>query len=62
MPAAPKLDEFVLEETDDGYLLTVAAEGGQKVTVQVEPEQLDAIIEALDDLLTDEDELEVDDD
>lgn len=56
MPAAaPALDEFILEETDDAYLLTISAEGGQKVTVTVSPEQLDAIIEAFDDLLEEDD-------
>lgn len=58
-----KLDEFILEETDDGYLLTVSGDDGQKVNVEVDPEQLDAIIEALDDLLEDDDSaLAADDD
>lgn len=57
MAGAKTLEQFVLEETEDGYLITVTAEGGETLAVEATPEQLDAIIEALDDLLTDEDDL-----
>jgi hypothetical protein len=59
MPKIDKLSEFRLEETEDGYILTVSPEGGKGVTVEITPEQMDAIIESLDDMLS-EDEAALD--
>ena len=56
------LEQFRLEETDAGYLITVEAKGGEALSVEASPEQLDAIIDALDDLLSDDDELDLEDD
>ncbi|HEY9217837.1 MAG TPA: hypothetical protein VIO94_07310 [Phenylobacterium sp.] len=56
------LEQFRLEETESGYLITIEAQGGQALAVEASPEQLDAIIDALDDLLSDDDELEFGDD
>lgn len=61
MAEVKPLEQFTLEETDEGYLITIRAEGGQTLAVEASPEQLDAIIDALDDLLSDDDELEVED-
>jgi hypothetical protein len=58
MPAAQPLEQFRLEETDAGYLITVKAKSGEALSVEASPEQLDAIIDALDDLLSDDDELD----
>lgn len=54
MANVAKLSEFRLEETDEGYVLTVAAESGPSVTVEITPDQMDAIIESLDDMLSEE--------
>jgi DNA-binding MarR family transcriptional regulator len=62
MAAAPPLEQFVLEETEEGYRLTITA-GGQKLAAEVDPDQLDAIIEALESVLGEEDDaFEVDED
>lgn len=55
-----KLEQFVLEETEEGYAITMTAEGGDELAVAVTPEQLDAIIDALDDLLSDDEDFEDD--
>jgi hypothetical protein len=55
------LEQFRLEETDAGYLITIQARGGEALAVEASPEQLDAIIDALDDLLTEEDDLDAED-
>ena len=55
-PARP-LEQFVLEETEAGYLITMQADDGRSLTVEASPEQLDAIIEAFDDLLSEDDDL-----
>ena len=55
-PARP-LEQFVLEETDTGFLITIQADDGRSLTVEASPEQLDAIIDAFDDLLSDDDDL-----
>ena len=55
MPQAKPLEQFRLEETESGYLITIQAQGGDALAVEASPEQLDAIIDALDDLLSDED-------
>ena len=49
------LEQFRLEETEAGYLITIQAQGGDALAVEASPEQLDAIIDALDDLLSDDD-------
>jgi len=56
-----KLEQFVLEETEEGYAIHLTAEGGEELAVAVTPEQLDAIIDALDDLLSDEGDFEDED-
>lgn len=55
MAATQNLERFTLEETDDGYLLSVGSDDGQAIEVAVSPDQLDAIIDALNDVLGDED-------
>ena len=56
--AAPtqKLAQFNLAETDDGYLLEIGGDKGGLLTVEATPEQLDAIVEALDALLSADDD------
>jgi hypothetical protein len=61
MAQAKPLEELILEETADGYLITIRAEGGETLTVEASVEQLDAIVEALDDMLSDDDAFEDDD-
>lgn len=52
MTVAPKpLALFEFEETDEAYLLTVAAEGGEPLVLEVTPDQMDAIIDALNEVL-----------
>lgn len=46
------LSQFNLAETDDGYLLEIGGDGGSVLTVAASAEQIDAIIEALDALLS----------
>ena len=48
------LSQFTLSETPDGYLLEMEGDGGASMAVTATPEQIDAIIEALDDLLSDD--------
>jgi hypothetical protein len=60
MPPAKALERFEFEETEEGYQLTVGAEGGESLTLDVTPDQMDAIIDALNDVLG-ADELEDDD-
>ena len=45
---------FNLAETDDGYLLEIGGHAGGLLRIAAGAEQLDAIIEALDALLSDE--------
>ncbi len=52
----PLLTQFNLAETDDGYLLEIGGSDGSTLQVQASPEQIDAVIEALDALLSDEDD------
>ena len=52
----PTLTQFNLAETDEGYLLEIGGSNGELLRVQASPEQIDAIIEALDALLSDEDD------
>lgn len=54
-----KLSQFNLAETDTGYVLEIGGDKGGLLTVEATAEQLDAIIEALDALLSaDEDAAE----
>ena len=53
------LSQFALSETDDGFLLRVEGDGGGVLTLAASPEQIDAIIDALDALLS-QDEAEAD--
>jgi hypothetical protein len=46
------LSQFTLSETPDGYLLEIEGSGGGSMVVTATPEQIDAIIDALDDLLS----------
>ncbi|MDY6924810.1 MAG: hypothetical protein SWI22_12745 [Pseudomonadota bacterium] len=46
------LSQFILSETPDGYLLEIEGDGGGAMAVTATPEQIDAIIDALDDLLS----------
>ena len=50
--AVETLSQFNLAETDDGYLLEIGGDGGSIVTLAASAEQLDAIFEALDALLS----------
>ena len=60
--AAPKnLESFEFEETEEGYLLKVGAEGGQSLEVAVSPDQMDAIIDALNEVLGGDDDFEDED-
>lgn len=59
--AQPKpLERFEFEETDEGYLLTVAAAGGESLALDVTPDQMDAIIDALNEVLGADDDLDDD--
>lgn len=50
------LTQFNLAETDDGYLLEIGGDAGGLLRVSASAEQIDAILEALDALLSDEDD------
>lgn len=52
----PALTQFNLAETDDGYVLEIGGSDGALLQVAATAEQIDAIIEALDALLSDEDD------
>lgn len=45
------LERFGFDETEEGYVLMVGAEGGESLTLAVTPDQMDAIIDALNDVL-----------
>lgn len=63
MAKLKNLERFTLEETEEGYALIVGAEGGDTIEVAVTPDQMDAIIDALNDVLGADDEaFEFDDD
>ncbi len=49
------LTQFNLAETVDGYLLEIGGDGGGVLRVKATPEQIDAIIDALDALLSEDD-------
>ncbi len=50
------LTQFNLAETEDGYLLEIGGDRGGLLRVAASPDQIDAIIDALDALLSDEDD------
>ncbi len=52
----PTLTQFNLAEGEDGYLLEIGGSDGRVLQVAASGEQLDAIIQALDALLSDEDD------
>lgn len=49
------LTQFNLAETDDGYLLEIGGSDGGLLRLAATPEQIDAIIDALDALLSEDD-------
>ena len=53
-PQVQSLSQFTLSETPDGYLLEIEGDGGAAMAVTATPEQIDAIIDALDDLLSED--------
>ena len=59
-PQVQSLKQFILSETPDGYLIEIEGDEGASMAVTATPEQIDAIIDALDDLLSD-DEVEHED-
>ena len=48
------LSQFTLSETPDGYLIEIEGDEGAAMAVTATPEQIDAIIDALDDLLSED--------
>ena len=49
------LSQFTLSETPDGYLIEIEGDGGGSLALAATAEQIDAIIDALDDLLSEDD-------
>ena len=49
------LTRFNLAETDDGYLLEIGGDAGGLLRLAATPEQIAAILDALDALLSDDD-------
>ena len=62
MATIKNLERFAFEETDEGYLLTIGAEGGEALQLAVTPDQMDAIIDALNDVLGGDDDDDFEDD
>ena len=52
------LERLTFEETEEGYALHLTTQGGQSLDVAVTPDQLDLIIDALNDMLEEDDELD----
>lgn len=48
------LSQFTLSETPDGYLIEMEGDGGASLSLSATPDQIDAIIDALDALLSDD--------
>ena len=61
-PKVQSLSQFTLSETPDGYLIEIEGDGGGAMAVTATPEQIDAIIDALDGLLSEDDHEEEPDD
>jgi hypothetical protein len=58
-----RLNRFDISPRDGDFLLQLEEEGGKVVSLTLTPEQLDALIEAADDLLAEDDSVfEVDED
>ena len=55
--AIPALTQFNLAESDDGYLLEIGGSDGSVLRVAASAGQIDAIIEALDALLSEDDDV-----
>lgn len=51
-PQVQSLKQFILSETPDGYLIEIEGDDGGSMAVTATPEQIDAVIDALDDLLS----------
>jgi hypothetical protein len=62
MPQTKPLARFEFEETEEGYLLTIGAEGGESLALAVTPDQMDVIIDALNEVLGGDDEYDDDED
>jgi len=60
MAAIPNLDEFILEETDDGIFLTVTGDDEQTLKLKVTLDDLEEIVEVIDEVfgLEEDDEAE----
>jgi hypothetical protein len=57
--ATESLSQFNLAETEDGYVLEIGGSGGSLITLTASAEQIEAVIEALDALISaDEDDLD----
>jgi hypothetical protein len=58
-----KLARFAIDPRETDFILTMEDEAGEKHQFTASPEQLDLMIDALDDLLSeDDDAFEIDDD
>ena len=49
------LTQFNLAETEEGYLLEIGGDDGETLTLAVTPDQIDAIIDALEAVLSEDD-------
>lgn len=58
--AIETLSQFNLAETDDGYLLEIGGDAGSVLTLAASAEQIVAIIEALDALLSADEDADAD--
>ena len=50
MAAIPNLDEFILEETEDGIFLTVTGDDEQTLKLKVTLDDLEEIVEVIDEV------------
>lgn len=57
-PDIQTLTQFNLAETEEGFLLEIGGDGGGLLRLAATPEQIDAIIDALDALLSEDDAVE----
>ncbi len=53
---AQNLDQITISELPEGFLFEITGDQGGALNVQLSAEQLDALIEALDQLLADNDD------
>ena len=56
-----QLAKFSIEVREEDFVLTLVDDAGDNADYATSPEQLDLIIDALDELLTEEDQFEVED-